>query len=110
MDEAGQSLAEAEHEFEAVSAELARHERETLRLAQEIENLRNENEASRKHYVEQMRAAAALGSRGSAIESELAAARRVGESLGVIDHLRWNLEAGPHGFWSARPWSLLWRR
>ncbi len=73
------NLAEAETEHREITRRLAEEERTLTDLTAQVDRLRAENECRRVRHLEQVRAASALASQTSALESKAAA----GESIRV---------------------------
>jgi len=96
----GEAVRQAEQQHRRIAARLAEGERQLTGVIADLDRIRGENEQRRLAYMEQMRAAAALGNEISALESQLAAAaaardrsnHRIAELDGQCDALSAELE------------------
>jgi len=95
-----EAVRQAEQQHRRIAARLAEGERQLTGVITDLDQFREENEQRRRGYVEQMRAAAELGNRIGALESQLAAAAaaqqrcqgRLAELDGQCDALSAELE------------------
>ncbi|OHB68436.1 MAG: chromosome segregation protein SMC, partial [Planctomycetes bacterium RBG_13_63_9] len=74
LQETSEAVRAAEEEHRQIAVRLVEGERELTGVINELDQLRGENEQRRAAYMEQMRAAAALGNQSSALESQVRAA------------------------------------
>ena len=74
VQDTSESVRTAEEEHRRIAQQLVEGERELTGVMAELDQIRGENQQRRAAQMEQMRAAAALGNRCSALESQVAAA------------------------------------
>jgi chromosome segregation protein len=93
LEDTAQAARVAEDQHRRIGARLVEGERALTGVITRLDQLRGENEQRRAAYMEQIRAAGALGNQSSALESQLAAASSAAErSRGRIAQLDQQLD------------------